>query len=236
MTKTHNEMKAVAQIEGLYHAAMSNKEIRENDYVIFQLLTFTHYHFLFSFTCQMRCHLSEAFDSVRSAIDAALIAAYIIKNRAGQVAYVNREKPFDNYARYLGNLRKDGKDLPHPLMGTLMDQQKTISRFASHADIDSFVHRVRETKDAEGRRVLGMEYFQFARNDDERALHTISLLHSFVMILDIFSEFLVTEQKTVEPTWIRQLHGLGAKLEHNGRMFRDRVREAYGDDATGAAS
>src|ERR1700686_963972 len=123
----------------------------------------------------MRCHLSEAFDSVRSAIDAALIAAYIIKDRAGQVAYVKREKPFDNYARYLGNLRKDGKDLPHPLMGTSMDQQKTISRFASHADIDSFVHRVRETKDAEGRGVLGMEYFQFARNDDERALHTISL-------------------------------------------------------------
>jgi hypothetical protein len=124
ITKMRDEMQAVALLEVLYRAAMSNKEIREDDYVIYQLLTFTHYHFLFALACQMRCHLSEAFGSVRSATDAALIAAYIIKDRAGQVAYVKREKPFDNYARYLGNLRKAGKPLPHPLMATLIDQHK----------------------------------------------------------------------------------------------------------------
>jgi len=83
--------------------------VHENEVVIFQLLTVTHYHFLFSTACLMRCHLSEAFASARVAIDAALIAAQIIYDRASQTAYAKREKPFDSFARYLGNLIKDKK-------------------------------------------------------------------------------------------------------------------------------
>ncbi len=95
----------------------------------------------------MRCHLSEAFASARAAIDAALIAAQIIHDRASQVAYTKREKPFDNFARHLGNLIRDGKPLPHPLVPALRDLYKTISTFAGHADVGSFVHRVKLTED-----------------------------------------------------------------------------------------
>lgn len=167
--------------------------------------------------------------SVRTAIDAALIAAYIIRDRAGQTAYVKREKPLDNYARHLGNLLKDGKPLPHPLMEDLIDQQKKISRLASHADVDSFIHRVRETKDAEGKRMLAVEYFQFARNGDERNLHTLTALHTFVMALDVFSDCLITEQRVAPPKWAEQLRGLGAALERNAKLLQVGVRKAYGD-------
>src|SRR5882672_7531897 len=100
---------------------MSNATVGENEFVLFQLLTFTHYHFLYALACLMRCHLSEAFASARAAIDAALIAAQIIHDRASQVAYTKREKPFDNFARYLGNLIRDGKPLPLPLVPSLRD-------------------------------------------------------------------------------------------------------------------
>ena len=142
VANNRDEFGALARVEGLYSAAMNYQSIRNNDVVLFQFLTFIHYQFPFSLACQMRCHLSEAFGAARAAIDAALNAAYIIHDRAAQVAYAKREKPFDNFARYLGSLISHGKPLPHPLMAPLIKQQKEISTFAVHADIGTFVHRV----------------------------------------------------------------------------------------------
>jgi hypothetical protein len=227
LVQMQEEMGYIAQLEGLYGAATSYKEMRQDDYVVFQLLTFTHYHFLFTLVCQMRCHLSEAFGSARAAIDAALIGAHIIKDRGAQVAYVKREAPFDNYFRYLGNLRRDGKALPHPLMDTLIDQHKKISSFATHADVGSFIHRVRDTTDEGGNRMLAMEYFQFARDKDERKLHTLTLLHTSVMILDVFADFLIDEQRAIPATWKEQLHRLGAGIERRAKELREKIKAAY---------
>jgi hypothetical protein len=138
---------------------MEYKEVKENDFVIFQFLTFTHYQFLFSMACQMRCHLSEAFAAARAAIDAALNAAYIIHDRSAQTAYAKREKPFDNFARHLGNMIAAKKELPHRLMPVLIDQQKKISTFAVHADVGTFLHRSNKLEEA-GQTVMTFEYFR----------------------------------------------------------------------------
>jgi hypothetical protein len=226
------ELPVLRQLEELYSAALSAKVVREDEFVIFQLLTFSNYHFLFMMACQLRCHLSEAFASARAAIDAALIAAHIINDRASQVAYAKREKPFDNFARYLGNLIKDGKPLPHPLIPVLIKQQKTISTFAAHADVGSFVHRLKRTTGNDGQRMLAVEYFQFSRSEEERKIHTFSLLHTFVMVLDVFADFLETEQRAVPAQWKEQLHQLGGRIEDRVRQLQDAVRKAV----PGAAS
>lgn len=212
LAKNGEELGIIARLEGLYGEAMSYKAVAENDFVVFQLLTFTHYHFLFSTACHMRCHLAEAFSSARAAIDGTLIAAHIINDRASQVAYVKREKPFDNFARHLGNLIKDKKDLPHPLVKTLFNQHKIISSFASHADVNSFVHRVKKSKQ-EDQTMMSVEYFQFAKNDIERKIHAFTLFHTFVMSLDVFADFLVAEQKVVPERWKENLHNLGQAIE-----------------------
>src|SRR3954451_11629528 len=142
MASNPEEFRTLSYIHGLYDAAMAEKSVHENDIAVFQMLTFTHYHFLFATACLMRCHLSEAFASVRAAIDGALVGAQLIHDRASQLAYAKREKPFDNFARYLGNLIRNGKPLPHPLVPVLFNQHKAISGFAVHADVGSFVHRV----------------------------------------------------------------------------------------------
>ena len=227
------EMEFIARLEGLYAAAMTKRSTREDDVVIWQLLTFSHYHFLHTLACQMRCHLSEAFASTRAAIDAALVAAYIIKDRAAQVAYAKREKPFDNFARHLGNMIKDEKPLPHPLMETLIGQQKIISTFAAHADIGSFVHRVTRLTDETGVDFMNVEYFQFAHDEDERKLHTLSLIHSYVMVLDVFSDFLIIEQKVVPEPWKVQLHALGQKIERRAAELQTSVRARQGPNKSG---
>ena len=206
LANNRDEFDLISQIQGLYSAAFSGKAAPENDIVVFQLLAFTHYHFLFSTSCLMRCHLSEAFASARAAIDGALIGAQIIHDRPSQVAYERCEKPFDNFARYLGNLIKDGKELPHPLVPTLFAQHKQISTFASHADVRSFVHRVDVVSEPE--EMATVEYFQFSKNEAERKIHGLTLFHTFLMVLDVFSDFLVLEQKVVPQEWQTQLHWL----------------------------
>ena len=81
------ELRAVNHLQGLYHAALSRVKLTDKaDLIVYQLLGFTRYHFLFATACLFRCHLSEAFGSLRSAIDGALVAAYIIKDRPSQEA------------------------------------------------------------------------------------------------------------------------------------------------------
>ena len=230
LANNREEFRILSHIQGLYDAATSKVTVHENEMAIFQLLTFTHYHFLFGTACLMRCHLSEAFASARAAIDGALVGAQIIHDRPSQVAYTKREKPFDNFARYLGNLIQSGKPLPHHLLPTLIDLQKSFSRFSVHADVGSFVHRVAISGDADDR-ILSMQYFQFAQNETERKIHALTLSHTFVLVLDVFSDFLVTEQKVVPQEWQDELHGLGASIERQrgqlgGELSRsDKVSE-----------
>lgn len=167
--------------------------------------------------------------SARTAIDAALIAARIVKDRAAQVAYAKWEKPFDNFAPYFGNLIKDGKPLPHPLISTLIHQKKKLNTFSAHADVGGFTHRVRDTTDGRGTRMLAVEYFQFARDDDERKLHTLNLVHTFVMTLDVFADFLIDEQRAVPAAWKEKLHRLGALIERRAKELRARVQSAYAE-------
>jgi hypothetical protein len=205
-----DELKVINHLQGLYNAAMSDVEVHENQFVIFQLLTFTHYHFLCATAAQMRRHLSESFASGRVAIDAALIAAQIIHDRPSQVAYANRTRPFDKLVRHFKNMVDGGKPLPHRLIPDLIELHGKISAFANHADIASFVHRV---KMVDGEKpIYAVEYFQAASNKAERKLHAMQIFHIFVMVLDVFADFLVREQKVVPERWKQELYELGGAI------------------------
>jgi hypothetical protein len=206
-----DELKIISHLQGLYRAPMSNITVDENEFVLFQLLIFIHYHFLYALACHMRCHLSEAFASARAAVDAALIAAQIIHDRASQVAYAQRTKPFDKLNRHYKNLIRDNKPLPHALIPELIKLHDSFSSFASHADIASFVHRIEKVEGDTP--IMAVQYFQFASNKAERKIHGLTLLHTFVMVLDVFANFLVDEAKSVPGQWHDELHGLGGKIE-----------------------
>jgi hypothetical protein len=206
------EMEFVGRLQTLYEAALPDVEVPEDDMPISQLLTFTHYYFLLATAILMRCHLSEAFGCARIAIDATLIGAHLIVNRSDHVAYTNRTKPFDNFDRYLDNLIKDGKPLPHPLVPELVRLRKRLSTFTSHADIGAFVHRVDITRE-QGVRQIRVEYFQYAKTTAERQIHALTLFHIFVMVLDVFSEFLALEHKIVPKEWQFEVNRIGTELE-----------------------
>ena len=215
------ELALHSHVQGLYAAALNHTEIGVNEMVILQLLVFIHYHFLFSTSCMMRRHLSEAYASTRAAIDAALIAAVIIDDRSKQVEYATKKYPFDGQLnRHLKNLIKDNKPLPHRLVPTLLDSYGKFSMFASHADIGSFVHRVTINKTDSQQDLIFMEYFQFAKNKTERKIHNLTLLHTYVMLLDIFAPFFVAKEKLLPEVWFTEMQELGAHIERQVKVYR----------------
>lgn len=230
MANRRQEFDIMSRIQRLYEMALSHEEVDESDMVVFQLLIFIHYHFLFANACLMRCHLSEAFASARVAIDAALIAAQIIHDRQSQIAYSKREKPFDKLNRHLKNLIKDKKPLPHKLVPVLIDLHDKFSSFASHADVYAFAHRT-DVSQVNGRSRISVFYFQFADNDIERRIHALSLLYAFVLVLDVFADFLINEQKLVDEEWREVLHATGQAME---RMNIE-LRQQLPPDATAPA-
>jgi hypothetical protein len=214
-----DEKDILTKLEGLYAAVITPpRAIPENDIVLFQLLQLTHYHFLFSLSCLMRCHLSEAFASVRVAVDAALIASVIIDDRSAQVAYVKREKPFDKLNRYLKNLIDKGTNLHHAVP-QLLKLHGICSSFASHADIGAFVHRVMISKDGDKRKI-DLQYFQFANSEARRKVHCFNIFYCFVLILDLFSDYLVEERKAVSAEWRKDVIRLGEHVVQKNNEAR----------------
>ncbi|WP_284947139.1 hypothetical protein [Acidisoma cladoniae] len=216
MSQDLEELRAVSHIQALYSAALSKITLRAKaDLIVFQLLGFTHYHFLFGTACLLRCHLSEAFSSLRVAIDAALVAAYIIQDRPSQEAYFARTKPFDKLIRHAKNFIRDNRPekLPHPMIPNLIDMHDVCSQFASHADIETFTHRRREFRDNDGISWATTEYFQFSRDPKIQRYYFFSLMHGYAMLLDIFALFLIDEQEKVPQQWRLDLHKIVAGIE-----------------------
>lgn len=214
----HDEIKYLQHVHGLYAASMSNQTTEPTNVILFQLLTFVHYHFLFASSAYMRCHMAEGFSSARAAIDAALIAAQIIHDRPSQTAYVNRTKPYDKLIRHFKNVLRDKKPLPNPLIEHLIQLHDTCSGFASHADVQTFAHRLDFLK-LESEDMMSFGYFQFPRDPATMKHHFLGLLHIFVVTLDIFSGFFVDERKTLPAEWRAELRHVGAKIEQRQKQL-----------------
>jgi len=222
LANNRTDLAIINRLQGLYAAAMSHKVINGDDVVLYQLLTFIHYHFLFSISNLMKCHLSEAFTSVRAAIDAALIAAHIVDDRASQIAYAKREKPFTMLARHYKAMIRDNRPLPSRHIPELLRTYDLCSQFASHADINSFIHRTSTRPDGD-EEVLRVEYFQFARDPNERQTHSLRLFHTFAIILDVYADFLVAEAGSVPEQWRAELHALGQTMERHSAALHEHM-------------
>jgi len=201
-----------SRIQGLYAAALSNANIKDEDAIIYNLLFHIHYHYLFATSCMMKCHHSEGFASARSAIDAALIAAHIISDRSSQEAYIARKKPFDQLNRHYKDLIKKNKPIPHAFIPTLIQLHSNISSIAVHADIGTFAHRVRFHSSENIPRSMSMSYSQAPIEQSERVHHHLTLHHIFVMNLDIFSEFLINQSQHLTKEWRINLVNTGIDI------------------------
>ena len=212
MINCREEFDFFTNIDGLFRAAMAQRQITEDEVIIFQLLTFCHYHLLFSFSSLARTHSAEAFNSVRVAIDAALIAHKLISEPHLQANYIKREPPFDKLLRLYKNKIKDKKE-SDPRAARLVSRHDHCSQYASHADFDAISTKLRIERTAE-ETVVQLHYFLKNGPLNLRS-QLLVLLHDFVVILDVFGDWLIDSLQKLPPDWRLQLQATGKALENH---------------------
>ena len=223
LTTLHNfptEFDLFGMVTDLYQ--LGEVEIPQQHAVPIQLFNFIRTHLLFSTATLMRCHMSEAQNSVRVAIDAALIAYRIVEGHGTQEEYIEGANSFNQTPRYIKNKRKHDPDV-FPFADHLLNLHSLFSNIASHADFSVFSHRLRITK-LEGRReYLQLGFFQRPDDPDEFRFFLLGHLHTFVIMAAIFEELLSSTLRVVPQGWGVNLHALGSTVESR----RDAAKAAY---------
>ena len=101
LNNLRTEFDLFSRLDGLYRTAIRNARADSpDDLVVLQLLLFVHYHYYNSTATLLRCHLSDALASMRTAIEAGLTAYRIIEDRPSQLQYVQRDKSFLSHKRF----------------------------------------------------------------------------------------------------------------------------------------
>ena len=89
------EFEMFSRLDALYRTAFRDGRVDSaDDLIIPQLLLLVHYHYYYSAATLLRCHLSDALASMRTAIEAGLTAYRIIEDRPSQLKYVQRDRSF----------------------------------------------------------------------------------------------------------------------------------------------
>lgn len=189
--------------------------------ILVSIYFFVHYHYYITFSCFLRQHLSEAMSSLRKAIDGALTAYYIIEEPKSVYKYLEEDELFKNIKNKIKTIRKSDKS-KFNLASDLILYHEECSKFGSHADVASFIHRL-EVEDAESdkTRKLNFNYFQIFKNENEFKFRYIIFLMGFLIILKIFKIFF--EKKIsgiVIPKLEKEFNVLEAVLKSQGKKYK----------------
>ena len=147
---------------------------------------------------------------MRVGIDAGLTAYRIVEDRPSQLQYVERHKSFLYPKAFFQRERKKNPNA-FPLAKPLLSLRDSCSRYGSHADIDSFVHRL-ELPKRPGEE-LKLQYFQHPKNRWDFGWWYLRLIHTFLMILQVFEKYLVREKEFVTQEWANSIRQIGLQIE-----------------------
>lgn len=154
--------------------------------------------------------------SLRKAIDGALAAYKIILEPNSATAYIDDTDPHHRDFEYIKSHIKEERQknsAKYPLAGPLLEAHEAFSAFGSHADIDSFFHRLEVRRESEGAQdEVFVHYFQFPKKKEEYQFYFVVTLLDFWHIFRIFKVFFDAKLKIVDPDWERAIEALGPRL------------------------
>ena len=211
------EFELFGTLDSIYQNPLKRLKVRPRKSIIAQLYLFVHSHLYFSVSCLMRSHLSEALSSVRKAIDASLSAYELILNPELTEAYLDKNNPENKKFKYIKTTIQHAikrNKSSYPLAHQLIGLHEVCSAFGSHADFDSFVHRL-EVKDipGENEEQLFVHYFQFPKNQQTYKYYFISVILSFLYMFKIFKVFLDGELRIIDTQWEQAIETIRRKLK-----------------------
>ena len=152
-----------------------------------------------------------------------LIYCRFLEGHGTPEEYVQGEPTFKYTVNHIRQARIKLAD-KFPLAERLIALHELCSRFGSHADFDSFLHRIEFTAgDVATTKLL---YFQKPDSIADFQFYAVAVLHTFILILNVF-EPLVMELRLVDSSWGDDLRRTGAGLEN----MREQLKEPQATEA-----
>ena len=218
------------RIERLYSSPfLRMTSLKRDHWIHIWHYQFVCYHLFNSFSCLLRCHLSESYASTRAAIDAALQSYYCIEVPTGSQEYeyfvAGEDEDEDGDAdadadmdssnhipntdfRYMKAIisrirRRDPNRFP--LAERLLQLYDHFSAYGPHADPKT-IHAFRTslTGDSAAGVQFKLNYFQLPPNRKEFIIWYGLFLDSYFHILKVFKIFLEQNTPTIGTVWERE--------------------------------
>lgn len=224
------EFDLFSKLDSLYRTAINSGRVENaDDLVVMQLLLLVHYQYYHSTSTLLRCHLSDAFASMRIAIEAGLTAYRIIEDRPSQLLYVERDKSFRFPKSFFKKAWKKDSNA-FPLARPLLDRWNACSEYGAHADINTFIERLELPSPSKPE--LKLQYFQHPKNRWEFGWYYLVLVHTFVIILQAFEKYLVVEKAFLPKEWAKAIPHIGKNVENLMQEAEQRSDAADSDPDT----
>jgi hypothetical protein len=225
MMRFPRDINAFQNIDGLFQAPTTHIDIKVKDFEAFTdderhkitvvaLYSFVHFHLYFSTTCLLRCHLSDSLASTRKAIDAALTAYKLIHEPKTLNEYVEGHYAYKFIKKHIDKARQKDKTL-YPVAQPLIELHEICSEFGSHADVGSFIHRVRvEKTSGVNKQLLKHLMFQVPEHALEHRYYLLRTYLGFVLMVLIFTDFIGGLTKGFDVSdWKKRVEEMGGSVQ-----------------------
>jgi hypothetical protein len=190
MVKCHDDVAQFAKVDGHFQAIVKHLDVPADDEhgrTMLALYLFTHYHLYLSFVTLMRCHLSDSLASTRKAIDATLSAYRLCVEPQTLEQYLNAEGAYLRITRTMERARSADANA-YPLAPPLLHLHGVCSQFGSHADVSSFVHRIKVVPVSSDKATIEHLLFQYPEDPAEFRYYFASTLSAYMLMLEVFIE------------------------------------------------
>lgn len=177
-------------VDGLMRKALHGLKIDNTTAnVIAQLFHFVHVQYLGALTSLMRLHLSDALAATRRGVDASLTAYELLLFPDKLQRYLERDWYFQTIKTRIEKARK-ADPTKYPLAAGLLILHDMGSRYGAHADISSFVLRMKRRPSEDGVGIIqSFMYFQQPETELDAESHYVAVFHNFMSMTLVFDEF-----------------------------------------------
>ena len=212
----HADIGQFSKVDGHFQAPTKHVAVPAADTygrTILGLYLFTHYHLYLSFVTLIRCHLSDSLASTRKALDATLTAYRLHAEPNTLDEYLNERGTYKFIARTISRAREKDANL-FPLAPSLLHLHGVCSQFGSHADISSFVHRIKVVPLDAGKGVVEHLMFQYPKDPEEFRYYLVSTMSAYILMLQVFIDSVAKYTKDFDiDAWAASKNALIASTE-----------------------
>lgn len=205
----HQELNVFAQVDALYRRALAVGKAADQATVPVQMLLHCHYRLYHALAALLRSHVSDAYASLRTAIEAGLHAYRAVEGDGAAEPGKGRDTSFVyTIAAIRSERAKNKKALP--LAESLLKVHDLCGQIAAQADFGGFAERLQASRTKVP--FLAAHYFQQPAAQPELQFYTVVLLHTFAVILLAFETLLRRRTRTVDDAWAKELRRVEAML------------------------